>query len=306
MAKKKIRKKTFAQRAKDVVEGYKRADWDPIEKAALNSKLQALQEEQENYKQSVQEDNYACGGKMYPDGGYLTSKSGLLPTVSEEEFGLIEPQGAPEIAETQESQYTPYQTSIAPSLISGATSALGNLYLANQQRNISNVNLPRISAPQISLERGRQAASREATRAGQRIKYATRGGTRTRGEYMANRLAGEAQVSGRLGETLSASHEKEALVNANMQSGMNKFNAEMAAKEEMINNAQKIKNKAEREAYIAAAIGTIPQMTRDISATRAQDQMINVLGDKYGWYMEQDPSAKWYQRRKKPTVKFRG
>jgi len=64
-----------------------------------------------------------------------------------------------------------------------------------------------------------------------------------------------------------------------MRSGIDRYNAEAKAKETIMNRAQKIKNKAEREAYISAALGSIPQATKDINAIRQQDAMVNVLGD---------------------------
>jgi len=345
MAKK--QNKTFAQRAKSIVKKYKRADFDPIEKAALDSSLQKLQQEQEAYKQSqgintvtpeqTGGDNVFAGDK---GGSYLptetfnrfqtpmdaTKLDASLPTTlsgndpyefgsneSPYSFGKESPysftqQAAPTpVATTDASNnasYSPYKTSIAPSLIGGVAEIAGNMYLANQQKGGDDLKLDRISTPNISLERGRQAASREATRAKQRTKYAAKQGARTRGELMANRVAGEATISGKLGETLSASHEKEALVNANMQAGMNAKNAEIAAKEKIINNAQKIKNKAEREAYLAAAMGTIPQVMKDIGQTRRDDMYISSLGDDYNWMTGTDPDAKWYQKKKKPVKVF--
>jgi hypothetical protein len=405
--------KTFAQRAKDIVKRYSRADFDQIEKAALDSKLESLKQEQESHRQANQMDEYACGGKMYYNGGttgngfrtvaHPRNTNTLYPTTDDHNTLISKPYSMYPVAQefNQEpttfgytpqksnivdknnvdnvsninavkaspsksikgssankmypqlvqapnmssvnyedpyftqgealtganiNQYTPkgvdpyqdvvdeptsdvstspYKTSIAPSLISGATSVLGNLYLAGQQKGVDDVKLPRVSAPKVSLERSRQLAKREAIKAGQKAKYITKKGARTSAEYAANRAAIQAGISGKLGETLSASQEKEDLVNTNMKAGMDKYNAELAAKEQMINNANKIRNKSEREAYIAAAIGTVPQMTRDISATRAQDRLINVLGDDYGWYMEKDPNAKWYKRKKSPAIKLR-
>ncbi len=315
MAKK--QNKTFAQRAKKIIKSYKRADWDPIEKAALEGKLESLQQEQETYRQANGMDEYACGGKVHADGGKMYQYGGDANEFDIEPNQSIEPWM--ENASTQywnpqsninqpndELEYSPYKTSIAPSLISGATSVLGNAYLANQQRGVDNINLPRLTHTDINLERGRQAASREAGRASQRIKNIAKGSARNRAEYMANRIAGESGVSSRLGEALSASNEKEDLVNINMRSGIDRYNAEMKAKETIMNRAQKIKNKAEREAYISAALGSVPQAIKDISAIRQQDSMINTLGDNYGWYTEKDPNKKWYQDKRKKVAKYRG
>jgi len=311
MAKK--QNKTFAQRAKKIIKSYKRADWDPIEKAALEGKLGSLQQEQEAYRQANGMDEYACGGKMYQYGGDavdIEPDQSIEPWMENASTQYWNPQANTSQAgisqPNDELEYSPYKTSIAPSLISGATSVLGNAYLANQQRGNENINLPRLSHTDINLERGRQSASREAGRASQRIKHIAKGSARTRSEYMANRIAGESGISSRLGETLSASHEKEDLVNTNMRSGIDRYNAEAKAKETIMNRAQKIKNKAEREAYISAALGSIPQATKDINAIRQQDAMVNVLGDNYGWYTEKDPNKKWYQNKRKKVAKFRG
>jgi hypothetical protein len=387
--------KTFAQRAKSIISKYKRADWDPIEKNALDEALGKLQQEQEAYKQSNQIGEYKCGGKMYARGGvfppntsgtnlglstqsifnrpfqndYLSSnlsgysfqkpyqsifdrspvvntqassnvdtggvKDNNPPLVSAPEMGgsegfyddssLVE--GAQPLDvnvksayNIQEPNYTadgtgaaqtedgssPYATSIAPQLISGATTALGNILMARNQRDPRKARLPRVSGEPISFERARQSARRAASEGSSRARYATARGARTRGEYMAGRGAAEAAIAGNLGETLSQSQMKEDIVNANMKAGMNKANAEIAAREQLFNIQQEEQARKDREAYTSAAIQSIPQMTRDISAQQAQDRLINVLGDKYGWYMQQDPNAKWHQRKKSPVVKFRG
>lgn len=305
-------KKTFAARAQDILKKYKRADFDEIERNAMESELEALQQEQEVYKQTSNiGQDFKCGGKMYQNGGelnYLEPISGEIPTIENE---LTQ--------ESSSQELSPYKTSTAPSYISAGASALGNILLANQaKKRAESLNLPRIeaqklTAPEISLERSRQLARREATKGAQRAKYAAKQGARSRGQYASTRAATEANLAGKLGDVLSQTYEKEALINANMKAGMSKTNAELAARAQMANQQAAIQEQMmkaqamkERDAYLAGAIDVIPQATRDIRAQKAQDMMINTLGDKYGWYMDDIPDAKWYQRKQRPVIKYRG
>lgn len=352
-----------------MVDKYKRADFDSVEKNELESSLKKLQEEQEEYKKANgldKEDSNSenesleqfdgIGNSYLPTGSGLVSSNLQLPDMINEQSlqmspmssvsdmdlsslsntartprtplerlpdapqpksGAIEPTYTPEL-EAQlatpntaasvkgSGEFSPYSTSIAPSLISGAASGIGNLLLAGQQKDsLPRVNLQRVGAPNISYAQGRAASKREAARATGESKYASKRASRTRGEYLSNVGAKEAAISGRLGESLSKSHADEALVNAKMKAGMSRANAQIAAKEEMFNAQQSSKESANREAYLSAAIGTIPQMTKDITATKSQDKLMSILGEDYGWYNYKDPNAKWYKS-KKPVVGYRG
>lgn len=65
--------KTFAQRARDIEAKYKRLAFDPIEQKEFEQQMEALQAEQEAFRNLMgmnQQEEMACGGKMkYKDGG---------------------------------------------------------------------------------------------------------------------------------------------------------------------------------------------------------------------------------------------
>lgn len=66
--------KTFAQRAKDIQKKYTRANFDPVEKKDMDDELEALMNEQEQVRTSIEQEELACGGKVkYPDGGSIDS-----------------------------------------------------------------------------------------------------------------------------------------------------------------------------------------------------------------------------------------
>ncbi len=55
----KKKNKTFAERARDIIKKYKRANWDSIEKEQLDRELAALAQEQEQYRQANGMGNYS-------------------------------------------------------------------------------------------------------------------------------------------------------------------------------------------------------------------------------------------------------
>jgi len=81
----KSKKKTFAQRAKDIEKKYSRAKFDPIEQADMEAELQALMEEQEAIKQAMdlqnpQEQSSSQGNMLqYPIGGFIGTNFGTGP-----------------------------------------------------------------------------------------------------------------------------------------------------------------------------------------------------------------------------------
>lgn len=340
--------KTFAQRAKNIVKSYKRADWDPIEKSALESSLAKLQEEQEAYKQANQLGEYSSedvnnnmkhGGEDPGSTSYVNPYTfpGTDYTFPGRESALVSapnmgvagnmvesvpvtqgtqlPGGvnmSPALTYPNEqqlmnqvgggggSELSPYSTSIVPSLISGATTVGGNLLMAKNTPSSPTIDLPRLTHQNVSYERGRQSARREAAKGSTKARFASSRGSRTRGEYLANRAASEAAIAGNLGETLNKSYQEETLINANMKAGMDRANAEIAAKEQIFNAQQKSRDIENKNAYLSAAMQAIPQTTRDIGSIQQQDDIINLLGDDYGLYMEKEPG----KFRKKKVVKY--
>lgn len=341
-------KLTFAKRASRLINHYKRAGWDNIEKKALEKGLQSLQEEQEMFKSMnglTGENDYNQNQKQFwgkgesevgPEGyvfpgSFYTFPGSETPLVSAPDMGsnadLIETagvtSGTPLVpsgesganydwmkgtnipAKSAETNQYPYYTSTTPSLISGVAGTVGNVLLASQQKKLPKIKLPRLTSEDVSYAPARELAAREAVKGSTRAKYNIARGSRTRGEYLANTGLAETELSGKLGEVLSQSKQEEALVNANMRRGMNQANAEMAAKETLYNTEQTARTKAEKEAYLSAAMQNVGATSRDINQIKSQDALINALGEKYGWFMEKNPNAKWYQPKYTRRTGFR-
>jgi hypothetical protein len=254
---------------------------------------------------------FAEGGSTFPGTNYTfpgVSQSQEFPNYVENYSGenLLGQSGLGTQNEVS-SNLSPYSTSIAPSLISGGISTLGNLWLANQQgRSLPKIQLPRLTSEDISYEQSRQIAQREASKGRTMAKYNIGRGSRTRGEYLANSGVVDATISGNVGSVLAQSKQEETLVNANRRMSVNQYNNELANKEILYNNELKNKQIKDREAYIAAALQNVGATTKDITAIRQQDALINSLGEDYGWYMEDNPNAKWYQKKKNMKSKYKG
>lgn len=314
--------KTFAQRAKELIKQYKRADFDPVEKQELESALEALAEEQEVYKKingidqgeneeygDYEENNeYQNGGEFLVDPAGVTGEVPIPGISYSGSFNVPEPSYTSTSVDRnavvpQDTGFSPYSTSYLPTIAAGATSLLGNIALSRRQRDPEQVSLQRYHSPTISREFERQELRREASKARSRAKHGIKGAARTRGEYLGAVGATEADISGKLGETLSRSRGEEAITNARIRAEANRVNAEIANREALINQQLKDQARQREEAYLSSALSTVPQVSRDISAQMMQDRLISSLGEDYGWYMYQDPNRRF--SRKRPVIGYR-
>jgi hypothetical protein len=297
--------KTFAEKAKHIVNRYKRADWDPIEKAALESSLQKLQEEQEMFKNinGIGENQVENETTTLPEfKGFGTSyinmpnqDTSYYSTPDDYEAYTANQSDNPAI------ETTPYTTSNIPSYIGGGVELLGNLGLAlgankaSKESQYSPIRSEEVSPNLISLQKSRNALEREATRGSQRIKYGAAQGSRSRGEYMANRTMGEAELASRFGDLIDKTYEKESLANTDIKNRAISENASNRLRTKMFNKQLEdrskmlsLQKKADRDAYIAAAIKTIPQTAKDVLASKQNDKYIQSLGKDYEWRTYKD------------------
>lgn len=296
------KQKTFAQRAKDLIKKYKGASYDPIQKRELEQELGKLAKEQEAYKQANGLNGEPQQG-INPDGSSQfggTGSSILLermnfeplvsnpikplevqqPSLSHWLYGLNQLSVAQPDSTT--SNYVPYSTSIAPALISGATSMIGNLILGNQvggrKVNYSTMKPTQIAPEQISLAGERNQIAQSAIDAERSAMRSARTAARTRGEYMSNVGSTVVGINKNVGDAYSKSYQTEQLTNAQARQQASQFNAQnrMAVDEYNTN----IKNKAEQERlanlneqaeYFGAALESIPSTLQNIDQLRSFD-----------------------------------
>ena len=172
------------------------------------------------------------------------------------------------------------KTSIAPSIVSGAISGIGNLLLASQQK-AKNIKLGRVTPEKISLARQRDALEKELRLQGNIAKRNIKSGSRGRGDYLSNVAATSAGLQKEFGNQVGKSFQAEELANADSRQKAAQTNASLAAKEELANTEEENRARAAREAYLSGAVNAIPGTLKDINQIRNQDKLINILGNKY-------------------------
>lgn len=245
--------KTFAQRAKYLIKKYKGASYDPIQRKELEAELAKLAEEQEAYKQAN-----GLNGEL---------QQGINPDTSSQ-FAV--------------GGEVPYNTSIVPSLVSGATSLIGNLVmgqLAGKRKvNYATVKPTQIAAEQINLSNERNQLSRQASVASRTGMRNVGTSSRTRGEYMGNVGNMIVGLNQNVADAYSKSYQTEALTNAQARQQASQFNAQSAGNAAQYNAnvknlayQQEASNKAEQQEYLSAAMESIPSTMQNIEQLKMFD-----------------------------------
>ena len=265
--------KTFAQRAREIKNKYKRADYDNIEKQEMISELRKLRDEQEQYRvdsgiaeKEEQEDEYGTGG---PYGGLFYDPS---LTVKDEDLSSFKTM-KPDI-------YSSPSSSILPTAISAGFSLAGNaigMANANKLKNRS-VYLPRVAPSSISLESERQALGRRYNNAINTLLANTRTGNN------ADRIAAYTSLTNSLGEGLSQSYMNEANTNAQYRQQASSANAEIGSREELYNAERRDKYNADRAQYRDAMFNIVPMALRDYRQQVNSDIEAGIMGKDYGLY----------------------
>jgi len=210
-----------------------------------------------------------------------------------------EPEKLPKSADVKPLE--PYQSSVIPSLIGMGVETAGNLYLANRANKIADEQLgytpQQIQASTIDLGRARESARRDYNTGASIAKRNLRTAG-NRGAYLSGTGAAMTGLTKAKEQAISGLYGKEADYNAQARAHAAAQNAQISNQGQMANKQTAMQNRLAgeqaKQAYIASAIGSIPQTMRDIGATRQQDALINVMGEDYGFYS--DPNRKWYQR----------
>jgi len=305
-------KPTFASRAKGIINKYKRANWDPIEKEQLDKELATLAQEQEQYRQANgMNDSNQKSQQQYANGGltdYLNADydEGMIPI--EPWMTDVNSFQSPQVDMTSTSAgmlptsgLSNYSTSIIPSIASGAITAGANMFMANRaMRDIPEMSLNRLSPEEISLARERSGVQRQSSTAGRIARSNAARGSRTRGEYLSTAAAQEAAMNRGTAEALSGLYSQEARMNAAERARVSEANARLQAQEAQANFMAQQQARANRDAYTSAAIQAIPQTMMNVAGIRQQDALINSLGQDYSIGQYQDPSLNWFQKITQP------
>lgn len=284
--------KSFADRAREIKNRYKRADYDEIEQNELKAELRKLRDEQEQFRidsgiaEDEESEEYKCGGK-YDGGGIYVSGNRPVAEVKNQ-IPTMRYDLAGDLNTTTPKDGFTYQTpqsSILPTLISAGTSLAGNIIGANRADKLSrqSVVLPRTTAEQINLEPERQALTRKYNTASNVMLRNARDMSSPGAAY-ANQITGITSLTDSLGSGLSQSYMNEANTNAQYRTQANTMNAEIGAKEALTNMDLKNTYLNQANQYRDAAISTIPAALRDYREQVNQDNLISTFGRDYGLY----------------------
>lgn len=190
------------------------------------------------------------------------------------------------------------ETSALPMAISTGVSLLGNLLGARRAKKLGEtgqVNLPRMNAEEISLEREREAARRQA---GTATNIALRAGrdVSSGGNRYANQIAGVSGIMDSLGARESASYLNEETTNAQFAQQAGATNAQLGAQEAMFNAQQKMGAQGLRSQYLDNAFAAIPQGMADYRSAKSNDMLMATLGKDYGLYEPIPANETWKQK----------
>lgn len=277
----KSKPQSFAKRANALIKKYSRASFDKTEKDELNNELAKLSQEQESFRESngLTSPSPSDGVPKF-DGLSGSSFLGGNPNVSDENL-------------------SPYSTSIIPSVLSGATSMIGNsIMAANSGNGHTKVQPQRIDPVKYSLDAERKNASDNADLSRNITSRNVRDGARTSGEYLANMNAIGAGIDRTLSSVNRDSYGREANMNASEIGRTRQVNAGMKMEADRFNSVLDSRIKSDRDAYTSAAISSMPQMTRDINAIQGQDALVNSLGEDYQIFLEDYDGRKAWQKKK--------
>ena len=307
--KEKINKKSFAQRAKEITNRYKRAKFDKTEREELDAALAALAQEQEAYKQAngigeyspeniqAQQMEQMEGMQQFPWGGNLSqavNPNAFAPINIPKNYGIsvmgntridlskavdpnaFSPIGIPKNYGIPVTGNAPQTTlgstqGMLPSLIGGAASMVGNMIMSAGTKPME---LKSSYAPeQISLARQRERLSREAGTA-QNVTMRGLRESGSRGSYLSNVGTAIAGINSNLSDDLTQSYMNEEMTNLEQRNRAQDYrkNIDMAnwqARQQAVND---------KRAYQSAAISTIPSAMTDINRIQGQNALLESLG----------------------------
>lgn len=285
-----MKEKTFAQRALDIQKKYKRAKFDPTEKAEMEAALDALIDEQEAYKASkgygaetpgVQKFDGTGPSRIVTEDDYL-AMSGLNPITSlpaKLKSPVLDTKtlAKPFVGKTKGD--TP---SMLPTAIGAGVGVLGNLFLANQAKKLYNpVDASPISASTINLEPQANSLRSDASLSKRVNLLNARNSGASAGEMLANVAASNAGVDRGLGDSLTKLYLGQEQFNASANNEASMFNSQNKLRAGMFNSQSKSNATAESLDYLAGAAQTIPAAMREVQLMKADEKNKRLLENYY-------------------------
>ncbi len=291
-------KKSFAQRAKQLVAKYKRAKFDPVERQELDAALAALAQEQEAYKQANGIGEYNQEQQsveiptnelpQYPFGTNDISEvnndplsaalnalknsidSNTSTTTGISLKDLIDSNTSTTTGNPPQTVMGSTQGILAP-VLSGIASGVGNLILSKTAKPQP---LKSSYAPEsISLAKQRAALQRQANEAAI-IGRRGLGAAGNRDAYLAGANAIESGINKNLADAMTQSYLTEEQQNLALRQQERAYNKQV----EQMNWRQGLQADQDKRAYQSAALATIPAVGTDISRIQAQNALLESLG----------------------------
>lgn len=304
-------KQSFASRARKLINRYKRASYDKVEKEELDAALAALAQEQEAYKQANGIGEYSPeniqaqqmqqmeqqqvgqeGLPQFPWGGGLPGTltladmtqadvlGGRMPFIGES-VGLAQQAGGATMPKLSSMITNPVagapETTIGrtqgilPSVLAGGVSAIGNLVMGANTKPYQYSKS--YSAPQLSLAKERDRLTREAALARSIVGRNART-SGSRGQYLAGVGAAQAGIGQGLSDALSKSYTTEGLTNLQQKDREMEVNRQI----DMMNFQARMQADQEKKAYAANALNAITGAGTDINQILGQNALMESLG----------------------------
>ena len=257
--KEKINKKSFASRAKDIINRYKRAKFDKTEREELDAALAALAQEQEAYKQANGIGEYSPENIQARQ---MQQMEGMqqLPKFDGESGTSIFPETT--LGSTQ---------GILPSLLGGAASMVGNMIMSAGTKPIE---LKSSYTPeQISLARQRERLSRESGTARNVVMRGLRE-SGNRGAYLSGVGTAITGINKGLSDSLTQSYMSEEMANLEQRNKAQDYQKQV----DMANWQARQQAVNDKRAYQSATISTIPSVMTDINRIQGQNALLESLG----------------------------
>lgn len=176
--------------------------------------------------------------------------------------------------------YEPYETSVLPSVFSYGTNLLGNLALSglDQPRTVEGS----YYTPQnVSYANERNVVQNQNTLARNILNRRLRGAGLSKGAYTAGLTSGSTGLDRNLAAQLGQSYQNEGNINAQLTNQARQYNAGERSRVNQLNESMEQARRERQRDYLASIIGGGSGLSRDITATRQQDDLISMLGRDY-------------------------
>lgn len=309
--------KTYADRAKSIMNKYKRRLGDNFDKGdslaleAMNQELSALQGEQEEERMKIMPMNQLDmnmpmrwkGGPLEYDmteGG--TQGTGIPSKANTSMFSghkLIPQSKQPLSVDDSYQSRVPW--------MGAAAGVVGNL-LMNQKINLPEYNPTeykptKLSANLVDFSRGREQVMSERDQANAMIEGSAKG-LGSQNALMENIIAGRTGTQRVAGQQFNQSIENEGNVNANILNETGRFNAAQSGEaarinmqndlySNQINRENLMINTERRDSKIKGIVDSVTGYGKDLMAADQYDNMLNMMTpDNYKAYASKDSQAR--------------